>query len=86
MDAETLARDFGGKMSFIGGVDTQDLLVNGSVEDIKAETERVMNLLEPDIVISPSHEALLPNVPPENVVAMAEVIRNLDNATKENIF
>lgn len=23
-------------------------------------------------VVSPSHEALLPNVPPENVVAMAE--------------
>jgi len=26
-------------------------------------------------VVSPSHEALLPNVPPENVVAMAEAAR-----------
>jgi hypothetical protein len=29
-------------------------------------------LLGPCLIVSPSHEALLPNVPPENVVAMAE--------------
>jgi uroporphyrinogen decarboxylase len=31
--------------------------------------------LGPLLIISPSHEALLPNIPPENVVAMAEAAR-----------
>jgi uroporphyrinogen decarboxylase len=33
---------------------------------------RVQSLLGPFLIVSPSHEALLPNVPPENVMAMAE--------------
>ncbi|MDO8683684.1 MAG: uroporphyrinogen decarboxylase family protein [Armatimonadota bacterium] len=72
MDAEKLARDFKGKIAFAGGIDTQDLLVNGSPDDVRAEVRRVKNLLGPCYVVSPSHEALLPNVPPENVLAMAE--------------
>ena len=75
MDAETLTR-FKGKIAFIGGIDTQDLLVNGSPQDIKDDVERVRNLLAPYLVISPSHEAILPNVPPENIKAMAEAAVN----------
>jgi uroporphyrinogen decarboxylase len=29
-------------------------------------------VLGPNLIVSPSHEAILPNVPPENVEAMAE--------------
>ena len=72
MDAETLSADFGGKVCFIGGIDTQDILCNGSPEDVRAEVRRVRDLLGPNIVISPSHEAILPDVPPENIVAMSE--------------
>jgi len=72
MDAETLARDFKGRVAFLGGIDTQDLLVNGSAEDVVAESIRVKELLAPNVIISPSHEALLPNVSPENVIAMSE--------------
>lgn len=72
MDAETLAKDFGNQVCFIGGIDTQDLLWNGSPGDVRAEVRRVRDLLGPHVVISPSHEALLPNIPPENIVAMAE--------------
>jgi len=75
MDAETLARDFKGKIAFVGGIDTQELLVHGSPEEIKEEVKRVKSLLGPNLVISPSHEALLPNVPPQNVLAMAEAAR-----------
>lgn len=75
MDAETLARDFKGKIAFIGGIDTQDLLMRGTPDDIRAEVHRVKKLLGPCLVVSPSHEALLPNVPPENVLAMAEAAR-----------
>ena len=36
------------------------------------DVRRVKALLGPNLVVSPSHEALLPNVSPENVLAMAE--------------
>ena len=77
MDAETLARDFKGKLAFIGGVDTQDLLVNGTPDEVRADVHRIKELLGPCLVVSPSHEALLPNVSPENVRAMAEAV--MDN-------
>lgn len=72
MDANTLARDFGGKVAFVGGIDTQQLLVHGTPEQVKEEVRRVKGLLGPCLVVSPSHEAILPNVPPENAAAMAE--------------
>ncbi|HEY8666996.1 MAG TPA: uroporphyrinogen decarboxylase family protein [Tepidisphaeraceae bacterium] len=72
MDADTLARDFKGKIAFLGGVDTQDLLVNGTPQQVKEDVRRIKKLLGPCLIVSPSHEALLPNVPPQNVAAMAE--------------
>jgi uroporphyrinogen decarboxylase len=75
MDAETLARDYKGKIAFLGGIDTQQLLVHETPEQVCAEVRRVKQLLGPCLVISPSHEALLPKVPPENVLAMAEEAR-----------
>ena len=72
MDAEILAREFKGKVTFIGGIDTQYVLVHGTPKQVKEEVRRVKKLLGPCLVVSPSHEALLPNVPPENVKAMAE--------------
>ena len=72
MDAETLARDFKGKIAFMGGIDTQDLLVNGTPEEVRADVRRVKGLLGPQLIISPSHEAILPNVPAENIEALCE--------------
>ncbi len=74
MDAETLARDFGGKIAFMGGVDTQRLLNHGSPREIKAEIRRLKETLGPNYIVSPSHEAILPDVPPRNVAAMAEAV------------
>jgi len=77
MDADTLARDFSGRIAFMGGIDTQHLLVHGTPEDIHREVHRVKSLLGPRMIVSPSHEALLPNVPPRNLEAMA--IAAVDN-------
>ncbi len=74
MDAETLSYNFKGKISFMGGIDTQELLVNGSPNQIKNEVKRIINILGPNLIVSPSHEALLPNIPPRNVAAMAEAV------------
>ena len=72
MDAETLAREFKGRIAFMGGIDTQELLVHGPPEKIKQDVRRVRRLLAPRLIVSPSHEALLPNVPPAHVEALAE--------------
>ena len=40
------------------------------------DVRRVAKILGP-LVISPSHEAILPNVPPENVAAMAKAVKDL---------
>lgn len=72
MDAETLSRDFGGRIAFMGGIDVQQLLVHGTPEDVKRDVLRVRSLLGPNLIISPSHEAILPNIPPENIKALAE--------------
>lgn len=72
MDAETLAREFNGKIIFMGGVDTQRLLPNATPQQVKEEVYRLRDLFGPNFVVSPSHESILPDVPWENVQAMAE--------------
>lgn len=73
MSADSLTK-YRGDLAFIGGIDTQDLLVNASPEQIDREVKRVDSVLGP-LVIGPSHEALLPNIPPENVEAMARAAK-----------
>jgi uroporphyrinogen decarboxylase len=40
MDPESIARDFGGRMAFYGGIDVQNLLSFGSREDVEREVRR----------------------------------------------
>jgi uroporphyrinogen decarboxylase len=77
MDAETLAQEFGGKIAFLGGVDAQGVLPNGSPEEVKAEVKRIRKILGSHLIVSPSHEAILPDVPPENIKALAEASLSL---------
>ena len=48
------------------------MLPHGTPAEVKAEVRRVRDLLGPNLIISPSHEAILPDVPPENVAALIE--------------
>ncbi|OGV65216.1 MAG: hypothetical protein A2498_12480 [Lentisphaerae bacterium RIFOXYC12_FULL_60_16] len=75
MEAEHLAREFKGRIAFIGGIDTQELLVRGTPEQIRADVRRVKRTLGPCLVVSPSHEAVLPDVPPANIAAMSDAAR-----------
>jgi len=76
MDAENLARQFQGKLVFMGGVDTQELLPFKTPEDVRQEVCRLKQVFGERLIVSPSHEALLPNVSIENVIAMSEEARN----------
>lgn len=70
MEPQGLKDDFGSKVSFCGGVDTQDLLVNGSAEDVKAKVRELRSIFPTGLIISPSHEAIMPDVPPTNIRAL----------------
>ncbi len=75
MQADRLAREFGKHIAFVGGVDTQRLLVEGTPAQVRDEVMRLREAFGPNYVVSPSHEALLPNVPVDIVAAMAAAAR-----------
>ena len=81
MDAESLAREYKNDIAFVGGVDTQQLLVSGSPQDIADDVKRLREAFGSNFVVSPSHEALLPNVPLANVRAMAKATRIVSSRT-----
>jgi len=70
MDAETLAKKYGEDIVFVGGLDTQHLLPFCSADEVRDEVRRLKRLFGPNFIVSPSHESILPNVPPENIEAM----------------
>lgn len=74
MDAETLAEKFRDKIVFVGGVDTQVLLRDGTAKQIKEDVRRLKRLFGHNFFVSPSHEAVLPDVPPANLAAMSEAV------------
>ena len=70
MSATDLA-PFKNDIAFVGGIDAQSFFVNSTPDEIAREVDRVRSILGPNIVISPSHERILPNIPIENLRAMA---------------
>jgi uroporphyrinogen decarboxylase len=70
MEPEGLRRDFGGSVAFCGGVDAQNLLVNGTPEQVRAKVRELRRIFPTGLVISPSHEAILPDIPPANLEAL----------------
>ena len=75
-DMAEVKRQFGDKVTFWGGIDTQHVMPFGSVDDVSAEVRRRIGELGPGggFVLSAVH-AIQPDVPPENIVAMAEATR-----------
>jgi len=67
MDPENLKSKFAGKGAFCGGVDAQQLLVNGSADDVAAKVNQLQEIFPTGLVISPSHEAILPDLKPSNM-------------------
>jgi len=70
MQPENLKAKFGGQVAFCGGVDTQELLPHGTTDDVKAKVRELREIFPTGLIVSPSHEALQEDVPPENVKAL----------------
>ena len=75
MDGQSLHDEFGGQVSFCGGVDHQNLLVNGTPDEVRQAVRGLRALFPTGLIISPSHEAILPDIAPENIAAMFEAAR-----------
>jgi uroporphyrinogen decarboxylase len=71
MDPVELKAEFGSRLTFHGGVDTQQLLPNGSPDEVRAEVRRLIGILGADggYILAPAH-CLLFDVPDANIVAM----------------
>ncbi|MBT4502289.1 MAG: hypothetical protein HOC74_31435 [Gemmatimonadetes bacterium] len=76
MDLHRLKNDFGDKLTFWGGVSTQQTLPYGTPEEVKVESRRVRDLLAEDggLIFSPAQE-IQGDVPAENIIALIEVAR-----------
>lgn len=77
MDVETLQQNFKNKGAFCGGVDAQELLVNGTPEQIIERVNKIKQIFSTGLVISPSHEAILPDINPANIEAMYAAVHSL---------
>jgi uroporphyrinogen decarboxylase len=75
MDAKNLETQYGKDLIFMGGVDTQQLLPFGKKEQVREEVLRLRDIFKEHFIVSPSHEALLPDVPFENAMAMSKAAK-----------
>lgn len=73
MDSSVLGPEFGDRLSFWGGIDTQVVLPKGTTADVKSEVKRRIKDLAPGggYILAAVHN-IQPDVPVENVIAMYE--------------
>ena len=74
MDVKVLARDYGGKLCFNGGVDVQGTLIYGKPEDVRSEVFQLVDLFgsyDGGYIGGVSH-TVMPETPLDNVIAMYE--------------
>lgn len=75
MDPYKLKKDFGDSVSFCGGVDAQNLLVNGNPQQVYDKVKELKSIFPTGLIISPSHEAILPDISPANIDALFKAVR-----------
>lgn len=71
MDPESIAEKYKGKITFMGGIDTQHLLLDGTSEEVDEEIRRLFKNFGNEFILGPSHEALLPAINIDNVIQLA---------------
>jgi len=75
MDPLELKKAFGQHLTFMGGVDTHDLLPHGTADQVRRETARLLDGMMADrggYIFAASH-TIPPETPTENIFAMYEI-------------
>ncbi len=72
MDPKSLKKSYGEKIILNGGIDSHNVLINGTPESTIEATKEAMKILKPggNFILSPSHDYLLEETPVENILAM----------------
>lgn len=75
MDPYEMKRLYGDRLSFWGGISTQQLLPYGTPEDVRAEAKRMMAEVGKDggYILAPAH-GIPGDARPENIMALIEVV------------
>ena len=84
MDARDLKREFGRALSFMGGLDTIELIPHGTPEEVYRETRRLIEDMTGDgggYILAASH-TIPPETPLENILALYEAA----GESRESIF
>jgi uroporphyrinogen decarboxylase len=78
MEPERLKKEFGGRLTFHGAVDTQELLPHGSPAEVKKGTKEIVRILGKDggYLLTSCH-ALQADVPVENILALYDIENRL---------
>jgi uroporphyrinogen decarboxylase len=75
MDVEALMTKYRGRLTFVGGLSTQKTLPYGTVEDVRRETRRLLEMGRAgSYVFAPAH-AVEGDVPVENMLAFIEEVQ-----------
>ncbi len=84
MDPLELKKEFGRAITFMGGLDTQELLPHGSADQVRRETTRLIEGMTADgggYILAASH-TIPPETPDDNIFAMYAAA----GITREEIF
>ena len=76
MDVNYLAKEFGGKVCFNGGIDVQGTMIKGSPNDVKNEVMHLIKIFgcyNGGYIINTSH-TIMPETPLDNVIALLEAV------------
>ena len=79
MDPEKLKTQFGERITFWGGIDSQHILPQGTPEDVRKAVRHAVKVLSPGggYILSAVHN-IQSDVPPENIVAMFDEANKLN--------
>ena len=74
MDPLAIKENYGNLICLRGGISVQNVVSLGNVEEVNAETRRIVNALKPGgrYILSPGHPVLQDDIPLENILAMYE--------------
>ena len=77
MEPERLKAAYGKQISFWGGIDTQELLINGTPKQVREEAERILSVFcdAGGYILAPAH-CIQADVPAKNVVAIYKDIEH----------
>ena len=80
MEPGKLKKEFNDKIVFHGGVDIQQLLPNGTSQEVYQGTVKCLKSFEAEkggFILAPAH-SIQADVPPENIIAMLKAVKEWD--------